>query len=153
MTCFFQRGGAWVLGQSVLLVAVVLLAVLLPGTGFNPMIVIAGAALMLMGAGVALAGALALGRNLTPFPKPKKQALLVRHGIYALIRHPLYTSVISVSIGWALVWQSWPSLLVAVALIPFFYAKARHEERWLREKFPEYADYERRVRRFIPWLY
>ena len=153
MTRFFQRGGAWVLGQSVLLVAVVLLAVFLPGTGFNPVIVTAGAALMLVGAGVALAGALALGKNLTPFPKPTEQARLVRHGIYALIRHPLYTSVISVSIGWALVWQSWPAMLVAAALILFFHAKARQEERWLREKFPEYADYERRVRRFIPWLY
>ena len=108
---------------------------------------------MLVGAGVALAGAMALGRNLTPFPKPSDSAQLVRHGIYAVIRHPLYTSVIAVALGWALVWQSWPALLVAVMLVPFFHAKARHEERWLREKFPDYADYERRVRRFIPWIY
>lgn len=47
----------------------------------------------------------------------------------------------------------WPALLVAAMLIPFFHAKARREERWLREKFPEYAEYERRVRRFIPWIY
>lgn len=153
MTRFFQRGGAWVLGQSVLLGAVILLAVFFRGDGFSPAVVIAGAVLMVVGAGVALAGALALGRNLTPFPKPTEQAQLVRHGIYALIRHPLYTSVILVSIGWSLIWQSWPALLVAATLIPFFHAKARHEERWLREKFPEYADYERRVRRFIPWLY
>ena len=57
------------------------------------------------------------------------------------------------AIGWALVWQSWPALLVAAALIPFFAAKARREERWLREKFPEYAAYEQRVRRFIPGIY
>ena len=153
MTRFFQRGGAWVLGQSVLLGAVVLLAVFVRGGGFHPAIIILGAVLMVVGAGVVLAGALALGRNLTPFPKPTEQAQLVRHGIYAIIRHPLYTSVISVSIGWALVWQSWPALLVAVTLIPFFHAKTRYEECWLRQKFPEYADYERRVRRFIPWLY
>jgi protein-S-isoprenylcysteine O-methyltransferase Ste14 len=153
MTRFFQRGGAWVLGQSGLLGAVILLEVFFRGDGFPPAVVIAGAVLMVVGAGVALAGALALGRNLTPFPKPTEQAQLVRHGIYALIRHPLYTSVILVSIGWSLIWQSWPALLVAATLIPFFHAKARHEERWLREKFREYADYERRVRRFIPWLY
>ena len=51
--------------------------------------------------------------------------------------HPLYTSVIAVALGWALVWQSWPALLVAATLIPFFAAKARREERWLREKFPQ----------------
>ena len=149
---FLQRGGAWVAGQGILLMAVALLAVCFRGGGF-PIVVVAGVALMLVGAGVALAGAMALGRNLTPFPKPSAQAQLVRHGIYAVIRHPLYTSVIAVALGWALVWQSWPSLLVAVTLIPFFSAKARREERWLREKFPEYAAYEQRVRRFIPGIY
>lgn len=151
MNRFFDRGGAWVAGQGVLLTAVGLLAVGFRGGGF-PGVVIAGMALMLVGASIALAGAMALGRNLTPFPKPPEQARLVRHGIYAVIRHPLYTSVIAVAIGWALVWQSWLALVVALVLIPFFAAKARHEERWLREKFPEYADYERRVRRFLPWV-
>ena len=153
MTHFFQRGGAWVLGQSVLMGAVTLLAVFYRGSEFRPAVVFTGAALIIVGAGVAIAGKAALGKNLTPFPKPVEQAHMVEHGIYAVIRHPLYTSVISLSIGWALVWRSWPALLVAVALIPFFHAKARYEEQWLRQKFPGYADYERRVRRFIPWLF
>jgi len=141
-----------VAGQVVLLTAVALLAVCFRGGGF-PIVVMAGVALMLVGAGVALAGAMALGRNLTPFPKPTESAQLVRNGIYAVIRHPLYTSVIAVAIGWALVWQSWPALLAAATLIPFFAAKARREERWLREMFPEYGEYEKRTRRFIPWIY
>lgn len=151
MSRFLQRGGVWVLIQSMLLGAVILLAVVFRGGAFHPVAVIAGGALLLIASGVALAGALALGRNLTPFPKPGEHAPLVRHGIYAVIRHPLYTSVIAAALGWALVWQSWPALLVAASLIPFFHAKARREERWLREKFPEYADYERQVRRFFPW--
>jgi protein-S-isoprenylcysteine O-methyltransferase Ste14 len=57
------------------------------------------------------------------------------------------------SVGWALVWQSWPALLATLALAPFFDAKARREECWLRQQFPEYASYEQRVRRFIPWIY
>ena len=139
MNRFFQRGGVWVAGQGVLLTAVALLPVFFRDCGFSPIPVIAGIVLMIVGASVALAGAVALGRNLTPFPKPSDSAQLVRHGIYAVIRHPLYTSVIGVAIGWALVWQSWPALLVAATLIPFFHAKARHEEEWLREKFPDYA--------------
>ena len=150
---FFQRGGVWVIGQGLLLGAIVLLAVVYRGDGFHIEIVVLGIVMMVVGAGVALAGAMALGRNLTPFPKPSAQAQLVRHGIYAMIRHPLYTSVITVALGWALAWQSWPALLVAVMLIPFFSAKARREEHWLREKFPEYAAYEQRVRRFIPGIY
>jgi protein-S-isoprenylcysteine O-methyltransferase Ste14 len=57
------------------------------------------------------------------------------------------------SLGWALIWRSWPALLAALALAPFFDAKARVEERWLREQFADYAGYTRRVRRFIPWVY
>lgn len=136
-------------GQGVLLTAVALLAVGFRGGGF-PIVVMTGIALMLVGASVALAGAMALGRNLTPFPKPADSAQLVRHGIYAVIRHPLYTSVIAVAIGWSLIWQSWPALLVAAALIPFFAAKARREERWLREMFSEYGEYEERTPRFLP---
>ena len=150
MNHFFQRGGIWVIGQSGLLIGVALSSVFLSSGGFPVVIVIAGIVLIVIGAGIALAGAMALGGNLTPFPKPSNQAPLVQHGIYSMIRHPLYTSVIAVAFGWALVWQSWPALLVAMTLIPFFRAKASHEERWLREKFPEYRDYEKRVRRFLP---
>jgi len=152
MTRFFQRGGAWVLVQALLLGLVALLAVWFRSAGPSPWLVVTGTLLLALGAALALTGALALGRNLTPFPQPGEQARLVRHGVYALVRHPIYTSVMLAAFGWALVWQSWPALLVAGFLIPFFHAKARREERWLRERFPEYAAYEQRVRRFIPWL-
>jgi protein-S-isoprenylcysteine O-methyltransferase Ste14 len=151
MRGFVHRGGAWVLGQGVLLGGVILLAVFQRGGGCHPMVAISGAVLLLIGAGVALAGAVAIGRNLTPFPKPAEQTILVRHGIYRVIRHPLYTSVIAASFGWGLVWESWPAVGVAAVLIPFFHAKARLEERWLRRKFPEYAAYEQQVPRFLPW--
>ena len=78
---------------------------------------------------------------------------LVTEGPYGLVRHPLYASLIFVSFGWGLIRQSWPALAAALALAVFFNAKALREERWLREKFPEYAAYEQRVRRFVPWIY
>ena len=109
MRRFFQRGGVWVFVQNTLLAAVIVLAVWFRGSAFHPVAVIAGAALLLVAAGGSLAGALALGKNLTPFPKPGDQAQLVRHGIYSVIRHPLYTSLIAGAIGWALAWQSWPA--------------------------------------------
>ena len=84
---------------------------------------------------------------------PRHDSQLVQSGIYSRVRHPLYTSVILCSLGWALIWQSWPALVAAVALIPFFAAKTRREEHWLREKFPGYADYEKQVKRFVPWIY
>ena len=116
-------------------------------------IFICGLVLIVAAAICSFAGLLALGRNLTPFPKPSATTQLVQHGIYALIRHPLYTSVFCAAVGSSLIFQSWPALAVSLVLGVFFDAKARHEERWLRQKFPDYAGYERRVRRFIPWIY
>lgn len=139
-------------GQGLLLACVAWLALRYPGTG--PVVWrCAGALALVTAAAVAIAGTMALGRNLTPFPEPAAHAQLVRHGIYAWIRHPLYSSVILAGFGWALVWMSWPSGLAAAALIPFFHAKSRREERLLRQKFPEYRDYESGTHRFLPGIY
>jgi protein-S-isoprenylcysteine O-methyltransferase Ste14 len=154
MKCsFYERGGLWVIAQAVLMAAVILLAALYHGPWDSLFLTMAGGALLALGGAVGLAGALALARNLTPFPKPPGDGPLVQDGIYALVRHPLYSAVMAASVGWALLWQSWPALLVALATGPFFAAKARREEEWLCEKFPEYAAYAKRVRRFIPWIY
>ncbi len=150
---FVQRGGWWVVGQFLLLLAIAILDI----TGHaavKPLpIFICGLVLIVAATLCSLAGLLALGRNLTPFPKPSAKTELVQHGIYALIRHPLYTSVFCAAVGSALIFHSWPALVASLMLGVFLDAKARHEERWLRQQFPEYAGYERRVRRFIPWIY
>jgi protein-S-isoprenylcysteine O-methyltransferase Ste14 len=54
------------------------------------------------------------------------------------------------SLGWALLWQSGAAFLAALTLLPFFHAKARREERSLNQTFSHYADYARRVPRFLP---
>ena len=100
-----------------------------------------------------LVGALALGRSLTPFPHPSSRTQLVQEGIYGLIRHPLYTAVLAWSLGWAIFWLSWPAIVAACLLLPLLDSKARFEERALLQQFPEYASYQKRVKRFIPWIY
>jgi protein-S-isoprenylcysteine O-methyltransferase Ste14 len=152
-TSFLQRGGLWVLAQSVLMLAVIALGVGFHGDWANLPVVVCGGVCFLLGAVVGLSGVVVLGTSRTPFPRPPERTHLVQHGIYARMRHPLYTSVILASVGWALIWQSWPALVAALALGPFFDAKARREERWLIDAFPEYAGYARRVRRFLPGIY
>lgn len=149
---FLGRGGAWVLIQFVLMTAVILLAVVFPGDWTRCSVVVLGLGLLTVGGWFGIVGVRVLGRNRTSFPQPRDGSELVQHGIYARMRHPLYTSVMLASLGWALIWQSWPAFLLALTLIPFLHGKARQEERWLREKFPGYADYEKRVPRFLPRL-
>ena len=147
---FLARGGAWVVVQFALMIAVIVLGLVFPGDWTRWSVIVAGLVLLTAGGWFGIAGVKLLGRNRTPFPQPRDDSELVQDGIYARVRHPLYTSVMLVSVGWALIWQSWPADIPALALIPFFHAKARREERWLREKFPGYAAYEKRVPRFLP---
>ncbi len=150
---FIQRGGVWVVCQGVLLLAIFSLGICFRGTWNVLPCVIIGTVFLLLSALCGIAGAMALGRNLTPFPRPVQSSRVIQHGIYGLMRHPLYTAVFCGSLGWALVWRSKTALLAALILGPFFAAKARREERWLRETHLDYAAYEQRVKRFIPWLY
>jgi protein-S-isoprenylcysteine O-methyltransferase Ste14 len=92
----------------------------------------------------------ALGANLTPFPRPRPAATLVRDGIYAEVRHPIYGGFILLALGWALLTANTLRLVCAGALIALFSAKARREEAWLNERFPDYAAYADEVPRFLP---
>jgi protein-S-isoprenylcysteine O-methyltransferase Ste14 len=150
---FVQRGGWWVVGQFILLLTVAALGITCRTESKHLPLFVGGLCFLVVSAICGISGAINLGRNLTPFPKPSAKTQFVQHGIYRLIRHPLYTAVICAAAGWSLFWQSRPALAASLALAIFFDAKARHEERWLRRQFPNYADYARSVKRFIPWLY
>ncbi len=147
------RGGIWAIAQLMLLAAVLAAGPLWPNDWDGGFSIASGGVLLVLSGLLVLPGFLALGRNLTPHPKPRDGATLVRHGIYAIVRHPLYASLIFGSFGWSLVWKSGPTLGIALAFALFLDGKARVEERWLHERFPEYTDYARRVRRFVPWVY
>ncbi len=147
------RGGVWVVAQFALMIAGLAAGPIWRASWDGWSTLAAGMVLLLVGAWLGLRGQRDLGSHRTPFPQPKDDGQLITSGIYARLRHPLYASVIALGFAWALLWQSWPALGLAVAQILFFDAKARREERWLRERFSDYAAYARRVKRFIPGLY
>jgi protein-S-isoprenylcysteine O-methyltransferase Ste14 len=114
---------------------------------------IGGGFLLLSGALLAVAGVVNLGSNLTPLPRPKENATLVVTGAYRLVRHPIYSGLTAMAIGWGLWLHAWLTVGYALLLFVFFDLKTRREERWLKGKFPEYAAYQRRVRKLIPFVY
>ncbi len=144
---------AWVLGQSVLMLAMVVLGVTHRESWHHEAGFVIGAVLFALAAVIGIWGVRSLGRNRTPCPTPKADVELVQSGIYRWLRHPLYSSVMLASVGWALLWASAAALAAAVLLGVFLAAKARLEERLLRARFPGYAAYAERTRRFIPWVY
>jgi protein-S-isoprenylcysteine O-methyltransferase Ste14 len=90
---------------------------------------------------------------LTPLPYPVDHNRLVQHGVYAVVRHPLYASLLSAALAWTLYSMSLSHLLLLALGFLFFDFKARKEEGWLTERHPEYREYAQRVAKFVPHVY
>ncbi|HXG00211.1 MAG TPA: methyltransferase [Bacteroidota bacterium] len=87
------------------------------------------------------------------WPEVGEHARLIMHGPYRLLRHPMYTSVLLVTL--ILVanapslfrWATWCALVVVLVL------KLLHEERLLAQAFPEYRPYREKTWRLLPFLW
>jgi protein-S-isoprenylcysteine O-methyltransferase Ste14 len=150
-----SRGQGWVWLQFPLLAAA-LAAGFLPPDWPAPVegaLDVAGVALAGAGAVAGLWSASALGRSLTPYPRPGERAELVERGPYRLVRHPVYAAGLVFLAGYAL-WSS-PLALVPTAVLAVVWAlKAAVEERFLRGRYPSYAAYAARVpHRLVPGVY
>jgi protein-S-isoprenylcysteine O-methyltransferase Ste14 len=114
-----------------------------------------GAVLMIGGFAWIIVGGvqLAFARSLSALPRPTDTATLIDTGVFAWVRHPMYCGAIWATCGWALWCQGLLVLAYAALLAIFFDIKASREERSLGERFPEYLDYRKRVRKLLPFLY
>jgi protein-S-isoprenylcysteine O-methyltransferase Ste14 len=89
----------------------------------------------------------------TPAPIDAPKRLVVR-GLYRHTRNPMYVGVLSVTLGWAVFFQSLAIVLYAVALwIGFHVFVVLYEEPHLLSVFgKEYQDYCSDVGRWVPRL-
>jgi protein-S-isoprenylcysteine O-methyltransferase Ste14 len=113
-----------------------------PGVG---LMAVQALAVLLMGAGI-----VCLGRNFSVLPQYR---VLVTHGPYALVRHPIYAAYLM--FDGALAVQSASALGAALWLAEatLLALRARAEERLIEASDPTYAQYKARVRyRLVPFL-
>ena len=87
-----------------------------------------------------------LGRNLSPFPRPIKNSNLVTTGIYRLLRHPMYYSLIFISIGVCIIKLSIYYLFLTISLALIIKFKIALEEKYLMKKFKNYLLYKNEVK-------
>jgi protein-S-isoprenylcysteine O-methyltransferase Ste14 len=83
----------------------------------------------------------------------QKNEQLATGGPYAYIRNPLYLGSLILSVGFALAARSW--WIVAGIVILFFVIYLpviRSEETFLRERFPQFDEYARKVPSLLPRL-
>jgi len=147
-----KRGEGWFLIQLGLF-ALILLSSRLGLWAFPVWLRALGGLLLVIGGISGTLGILALGRNLSPFPKPIEGGSLVTSGVYSIVRHPIYTGLILGTLGWGLLMSSVLGVILAIVLFIFFDRKSRREEAWLTETYPGYTEYCDRVKKLIPGIY
>lgn len=123
-----------------------------PYGALTPVISLIGLALMGIAGLLLLVSFAALGNSLTASPLPKQRGQLVTTGLYAHVRHPIYSALLLLSLGVVLDAGWWPQLIVALMLFLLLRIKAQFEETLLRKAYPKYAAYAAKTPMFFPRL-
>src|ERR1700720_4932250 len=83
----------------------------------------------------------------------KQDHELITTGPYALVRHPIYTGILTGFLGMAIAISQVRGFIVFVLIFLVFWLKFRMEEEWMRSQFGEtYAAYARKTAALVPYL-
>ena len=150
------RGEGWVALQLLLIGAIVVACWWTGGAWSGAAQAITGpVGIVLFVGGLAIVGVASLGlsSSFTILPRPRDEGRLVATGMYSRIRNPIYLGVIAAMVGVSLSSASLVALVLSGGLAVVLDLKTRREEVFLRERFPDYAAYKARTKRFIPGVY
>jgi len=96
---------------------------------------------------------LQLNKNLSPFPTPKADAVLIQNGLYTWVRHPIYSGILIMFFGYGIYQASLYKLFITLIIWILFYFKTQYEELQLKQKFPDYSNFKQSRGRFFPNLF
>ena len=79
---------------------------------------------------------------------------VVDHGLYGVVRHPMYSASVLLFLSMPLVLNSPLSFLVMLCYLPLIAKRIRNEEKLLKKELPGYEEYMERVKyRLIPFIW
>ncbi|MGA8670162.1 MAG: isoprenylcysteine carboxylmethyltransferase family protein, partial [Terracidiphilus sp.] len=94
-----------------------------------------------------------LGRNWSRSVTIKQDHELITSGPYAVVRHPIYTGILTGFLGTAIALSQVRGFIAFVLIFLVFWIKLRMEEQWMRSQFGEtYATYAHRTAALVPYL-
>jgi protein-S-isoprenylcysteine O-methyltransferase Ste14 len=110
-----------------------------------------GFAVTAVGAAFAIWARLTLGANWSGRPSLVAGHELITKGPYAVARHPIYTGLVTGTLGSAVAIGEWRCVVGALLVLAAFLTKIPDEERFMLRAFPEaYPRYRARVKALIP---
>jgi protein-S-isoprenylcysteine O-methyltransferase Ste14 len=116
----------------------------------SPWVRAPGIALLLVATTFTLWARVALGTMWSSAVVAKSGHALRTDGPYAVTRHPIYTGLVGMLLGSALVADLGRWVAVLLLGLVYFVLKIRAEERLLSGMFPEYEHYRERVPQLVP---
>jgi protein-S-isoprenylcysteine O-methyltransferase Ste14 len=85
---------------------------------------------------------------------PRSEDKLVMNGPYRLVRHPMYTAALSISLGLACLIQSWAFFCVFCIYLVLINLLIPMEENGLQKAYGEqYVAYQKKTRHLVPFVY
>lgn len=119
----------------------------------NQLTFFGGAAIMLAGLGFAIWARIYIGQNWSGYVALKENHQLIRSGPYKLVRHPIYTGILTGMAGTAIALAEVNGIVAFAVLFIVFVWKSRREEALMVQTFgDEYIQYRKEVPALVPGL-
>ena len=87
------------------------------------------------------------------FAEVREEPIVIRKGVFAIVRHPIYLGAILFYLALLILYFSMAAAFVWVLIILFYVYLCKHEEKLLRQKFGgDYEQYQLETPMLIPRL-
>ena len=121
---------------------------------YSPDVADVAAAVAVVGVAITLWSRWILADNWSPDVAIKKNHKLVTNGPYALVRHPIYTGLLGLSVGTAMIQGTWVAFLGLACGLVSCWIKLNQEEQMMLGHFGQaYKNYQSHTKRLIPLVF
>jgi protein-S-isoprenylcysteine O-methyltransferase Ste14 len=114
-----------------------------------------GVCVMLVGFGLRIWAVVALGRSFRTTVETHAEQRVVKTGPYRLVRHPSYSGLLLMCLGFGIAVQNLLSLAIAfvLPLVALLYRIQVEEEALASSIGSSYRDYQSETKKLVPWIW